>query len=148
MIVSINGYGPLHNIFLEAAYSTELLSTLIVKALLGYMVVVQSLSCLRFLRRYGLQHTRFLCLWGSPGKNTGLGCHFLLQGIFPTLESNLGLLQCRQILPTELQGKPFVTVAMYSIIWMYLIYQPCIDRNVCSISIMLPVFALILSVED
>ena len=40
MIVSINGYGPLHNIFLEAAYSTELLSTLIVKALLDYMVVV------------------------------------------------------------------------------------------------------------
>ena len=24
------------------------------------------------------------CLWGFPGKNTGMGCHFLLQGIFPT----------------------------------------------------------------
>ena len=34
----------------------------------------------------------------SPGKNTGVGCHSLLQEIFPTLGSNLGLLHCRQIL--------------------------------------------------
>ena len=32
--------------------------------------------------------------WDSPGKNTEVGCHFLLQGIF-TQESNLGLLNCR-----------------------------------------------------
>ena len=41
---------------------------------------------------------RLLCSWASPGNNTGVGCHFLLQGIFPTQESNLGLLPCRQIL--------------------------------------------------
>ena len=34
----------------------------------------------------------------SPGKNTGVGCHALLQGIFPTQGSNLGFLPCRQIL--------------------------------------------------
>ena len=34
----------------------------------------------------------------SPGKNTGVSCHCLLQGIFPTQGSNLGLLHCRQIL--------------------------------------------------
>ena len=34
----------------------------------------------------------------SLGKNTGLGCHSLLQGIFLTQESNPGLLPCRQIL--------------------------------------------------
>ena len=33
----------------------------------------------------------------SPGKNTGAGCHFLLQGIFPTQGSNLHLLHCGQI---------------------------------------------------
>ena len=33
----------------------------------------------------------------SPGKNTGVGCHFLLQGIFLTQESNPGLLPCRQV---------------------------------------------------
>ena len=31
-------------------------------------------------------------------KNTGLGCHFLLQGVFPTQGSNPGLLRCRLIL--------------------------------------------------
>ena len=34
----------------------------------------------------------------SPGKNTGVGCHALLQGIFPTQGSNPGLLHYRQIL--------------------------------------------------
>ena len=34
----------------------------------------------------------------SPAKNTGLGCHALLQGIFPTQGLNPDLLQCRQIL--------------------------------------------------
>ena len=33
----------------------------------------------------------------SPGKNTGVGCHALLQGIFPTQELNQGPLLCRQI---------------------------------------------------
>ena len=34
----------------------------------------------------------------SPDKNTGVGCHSLLQEIFPTQGSNLGLLHCRRIL--------------------------------------------------
>ena len=34
----------------------------------------------------------------SPGKNTGVGCHTLLQEIFPTQESNPGLPHCRQVL--------------------------------------------------
>ena len=37
-------------------------------------------------------------LWNSPDKNTGVGCHSLIQGIFPTQGWNLGLLHCRQIL--------------------------------------------------
>ena len=44
------------------------------------------------LRPYGLQPTRLLCPWGVPGKNAGMGCHFLLQGIFPTQELNPCLL--------------------------------------------------------
>ena len=34
----------------------------------------------------------------SPGKNTGVDCHALLQGIFPTQKSNTDLPHCRQIL--------------------------------------------------
>ena len=36
------------------------------------------------------------CPWDSPGKNTGVGWHALLQGIFLTQGSNLHLLYCRQ----------------------------------------------------
>ena len=32
----------------------------------------------------GLQPTRLICPWNFPGKNAGVGCHFLLQGIFLT----------------------------------------------------------------
>ena len=39
-----------------------------------------------------------LCPWDSPGKNTGVGCHALLQEIFPTPGWNPGLPHCRQIL--------------------------------------------------
>ena len=43
----------------------------------------------------------------SPGKNTGVGCCFLLQGIFPTQESSRGHLHCRQILyQLSYQGSP------------------------------------------
>ena len=50
------------------------------------------------LQPHGLQPTRLLCPWNFPGKNTGMGCHFLLQGIFPTQGSNPGLPHCRGIL--------------------------------------------------
>ena len=43
----------------------------------------------------------------SPGKNIGVGCHALLQGIFPVQGSNPGLLHCRQILyHLSHQGSP------------------------------------------
>ena len=43
----------------------------------------------------------------SPGKNTGVGCHALLQGIFPTQGSNPSTLHCRQILyHLSHQGSP------------------------------------------
>ena len=57
-----------------------------------------SLSHVGSFRPYGLLPARLLCSWDFPGKNTGAGCHFLLQGIFPTLGSNPGLWHCRQIL--------------------------------------------------
>ena len=44
----------------------------------------------------------------SPGKNTGVGCHALFQGIFPTQGSNPGLPHCRQILyQLTCQGSTF-----------------------------------------
>ena len=45
-----------------------------------------------FLRPHGLQSNRLLCSRDFPGKNTGVGCHILLQEIFPTQGLNLSLL--------------------------------------------------------
>ena len=42
--------------------------------------------------------TKLLRPWDFQGKSTGVGCHFLLQGIFPTQGSNPGLSHCRQTL--------------------------------------------------
>ena len=63
----------------------------------GEMCAAAAQSCLT-LWPHGLQPARPLCPWDFPGKNTGAGCHTLLQGIFPTQGLNLHLLHCRQTL--------------------------------------------------
>ena len=68
------------------------------------------------LLSHGLWPTMLLCPWNSPGKNTGVGCHFLLQGIFPTQGLNLIFLHCRQILYLVTTGK---TIALT--IWTFVI---------------------------
>ena len=50
------------------------------------------------LRSHGLLPTTLLHPWDFPGKNAGVGYHFLLWRIFPTQGSNLGLPHCRQML--------------------------------------------------
>ena len=53
---------------------------------------VKSLSCARlFATPWTVACTKLLCPWDFLGKSTGVGCHFLLQGIFPTQGSNPGL---------------------------------------------------------
>ena len=74
-------------------------------------VLVAVLSCSVMsssLLPHGLQPSRFLCPWTSPGKNTEVDSHSFLQGIFPTQGLNLGLPHCRQI-PDHLshQGRPY-----------------------------------------
>ena len=51
-----------------------------------------------FATPWAVAHQAPLFMEFSPGKNTGMGCHFLLQRNFPTQGLNLGLLHCRQIL--------------------------------------------------
>ena len=56
------------------------------------------LSRLSSVQPHRWQPTRLCRPWDSPGKNPGVGCHFLLQGIFLIWGSNSGLLRYRQIL--------------------------------------------------
>ena len=64
-------------------------------------------SYLILLQFHRLQPAMLLCLWDFPGKNTGVCCHFLLQGIFPNQGSNLHLLPWQVgSLPLSHQGSP------------------------------------------
>ena len=49
---------------------------------------------------------RLLCPWDFPGKNTGVGCRFLLQRIFPTHGSNPSPVLAGGLFTTEPPGKP------------------------------------------
>ena len=75
----------------------------------------------------------WICPWDSIGKNTGVGCHFLLQGIFPNQELNPGLLHCRQILyQLSYEGSPILPcvisaltgVREHSEVWLWLSLGP------------------------
>ena len=51
----------------------------------GYMYVCSVAQlCPALCNTHELWHTRLLCPWNFPGKNIGVSCHFLLQGIFLT----------------------------------------------------------------
>ena len=52
----------------------------------------------------------------SPGKNTGVGCHAFLQGIFPTQGSNPGLPHC-------------VCISIYLCIYIYIYIHPLVDEH-------------------
>ena len=79
-------------------------------------VKVKSLSHVRLFVTPWTVASRLLCPWDSPGKSTGVGCHFLLQGIFPTQGSNSGLPHCKQTFyhPSR-QGSPQSRVSFISL---------------------------------
>ena len=64
------------------------------------------------LQPHGLYPARFLCPWDFPGKNTGVGCHFLLQRIFPTQGSNPCLLR---LLHWQVDSLPLVPLESWTI---------------------------------
>ena len=70
---------------------------------------------------YGLYPTRLLCPWDSPGKNSGVGCHALLQGIFLNQGLNLCLLHLLHwqlcSLPLVPPGKHCDTINTWNTCW-------------------------------
>jgi len=95
-------------------------------------------SC-KTLQSYELLPTRLLCPWDFLGKNTGEGCHFLLQKIFPTQESNPCLLHCWQSptlqvnsLSTESQlGLPqsFPNCYLCAATWSEILHPPLREKS-------------------
>ena len=75
--------------------------------------------------------------WNSPGKNTGMGSIFFLQGIFPTQGLNSGLPPCRQILhQLNHQGRPCIGKQMPNHWTTREVLRPCF-----SLSLELPIEA-------
>ena len=64
------------------------IKALLTTAIGNYSVICSIVS--DSLPPHGLKPTRLLCPQDSPGKNTGVGFHSLLQGILVTHVSNLG----------------------------------------------------------
>ena len=62
------------------------------------VLCAQSLSRVQLLQPHGLQPARLLCPWGFSRREYSVGCHVLLQGIFPTQGSNPVLPHYRWIL--------------------------------------------------
>ena len=62
-----------------------------------------------------MEYSPLGCPWNSPGKNTGVGRHALLQGIFLTQGLTLHLLHWQEdSLPLSLQGSPKLTLLLLS----------------------------------
>ena len=80
------------------------------------LVCAQSLSCVwLFATPWILACTKLLRPWDFQGKSTGVGCHFLLQGIFPTQGLNPGLSHCRRTLYyLSHQGSPYACVCLFN----------------------------------
>ena len=78
----------------------------------------------------------------SPGKNTGVGCHTLLQGILLTQGSNPGLLHCRQILYClGHQGSPYLIVWISHIsspiLFLFCVFSPLAATSLFCASVLL-----------
>ena len=69
-------------------------------------------------------YAQLYCPWDSPAKNTGVGCHFLLQGIFLTQRSNVGLPGCRETLyPLSQQGSPLRGAECWQIMVVVIVFH-------------------------
>ena len=72
--------------------------------------VLVTQSCLTLCNSMDCSPPGYSVHGDSPSKNTGVDCHSLIQGIFPTQGSSPGLLHCRETLPSEPPGKPWLGV--------------------------------------
>ena len=94
-------------------FLTWMMNTLafIVQLLFKLCITIRSIFV---LQPNGLQPARFLCPWDFPGRNTGVDCHFLPQGIYLTQGQNPHLLHCRRILyHLSYQGSPIQSIKKF-----------------------------------
>ena len=90
-------------------------------------------ACLTLLGPHGLWPTGSSVHEDSPGKNTGVGCPFLLQGIFPTQGLNPSLLHWQtDSLPLAPPGKPLITFSSVQFSPVAQLCPTCCDPMDCN----------------
>ena len=70
----------------------EVIHSNIMTKLWQLLLMLSRVSCVDSVRPHRRQPTRLLCPWDSPGKNTGVGCHLLLQCMKVKSESEVAQL--------------------------------------------------------
>ena len=107
-LMTLTRFGSLLLVLGESLLPVPVVPRLAATALGESVVVSVAETCPTVLSPHGLQPTRLLCPWGFPGKNAGVGCYFLLQGIFLTQGSNLeSPTLAGKFLTTEHHGSPW-----------------------------------------
>ena len=106
MMVSLAVEPGLSSIIRELHFSHRR-STKIKEDKLTLVAVLIAKQRATLLQLHGLEPSRLLVTWNFPSKNTGVGFHFLLQGIFLTLGLNSCLLHWQvDSLPLQHPGSP------------------------------------------
>ena len=73
----------------ENEVPVQIIFTIASDKYLNYNIAAKSLQSCLTLQPHRWQPTRLPCPWDSPGKNTGVGCHFLLQCVKVKSESEV-----------------------------------------------------------
>ena len=98
-------------LFLDLEFQSKILSLKDV-----HECMLSHFSHVQLFVTQGLYSPPGSCPWDFPGKNTGVGCHALLQGIFPTQRLNPGLLRCRRILYHWATGEVCILIKATSVL--------------------------------
>ena len=78
---------------------------------------------------YRWQSIRLLCPWDFPGKNTGMGCNFLLPGFSLTQ----GLNQCLHV--SCIEGRFFTTEPPGKLIYVFCFFLISLTMNICQLAL-------------
>ena len=108
-------------------YQPQIMQKTKLQTAVKVIFVVQSLSCVQLFcspMDY-MQPAKLLCALDFPGKNTAVGCHFLLQGIFLPQELNLCLLPWQaDSLPLSHLGSLYIYTYMYVCMYVCMYVEP------------------------
>ena len=96
-------------------------------------VCVQWLRCIwLFATPWTVAH-QVLLPWDFPGKNTGVGCHFLLQGIFPTRDrTHVWIMSIDYVLIMSINSWVLITILMYYECSCIHVLNSCIANIQCT----------------